>query len=120
VNDAGNDVVEYTLLANGIDDSGNGRGLGAVLTGIVAVPELFSMALLRLGGLALFFCAAAGNWTSFDQVFNHTHFPLQGVGFDSSAKRAICLTRPFISSWVFGANFAKFPSSSKAFASLSI
>jgi len=33
VNDAGYDVVEYTWLANGVDYSGNGRGLGTVLTG---------------------------------------------------------------------------------------
>jgi hypothetical protein len=52
VNDAGYDVIEYTWLANGTDDTGNGRGLGTVLTG-TAVPEPSSMALLGLGGLAL-------------------------------------------------------------------
>lgn len=51
-NDLGYDTIEFTWLANGIDDTANGRGLGAVLTG-VAIPEPSSTALLGLGGLAL-------------------------------------------------------------------
>jgi hypothetical protein len=52
VNDAGYDEIEYTWLANGTDYSGNGRGLGTVLTGTV-IPEPGSLALLGLGGLLI-------------------------------------------------------------------
>jgi len=44
VNDLGYDEIEYTWLANGTDFTGNGRGLGTVLTG-TAVPEPSSLVL---------------------------------------------------------------------------
>ena len=52
VNDAGYDVIEYTWLANGVDYTGNGRGVGTVLTG-TAIPETSSLALLGLGCLGM-------------------------------------------------------------------
>lgn len=50
VNDLGYDIIEYTYLANGTDNTGNGRFGGTVLTG---VPELSTSLLGGLGLLAL-------------------------------------------------------------------
>ncbi|MFT4547253.1 MAG: hypothetical protein ACI9MB_001199 [Verrucomicrobiales bacterium] len=43
VNNAGYDEIEYTHLANGSDFTGNGRGLGTVLTGSDGPPVLFAI-----------------------------------------------------------------------------
>ena len=48
VTDGVYDQIEYTWLANGVDYTGNGRGAGAVVTG-VAIPEPSTFALLGLG-----------------------------------------------------------------------
>lgn len=53
VTDGVYDEIEYTWLANGTDYSGNGRGLGTVLTG-TDVPEPASLALIGMGGLLMF------------------------------------------------------------------
>ncbi len=52
VNDLGYDVIEYTWLANGVDYTGNGRGVGTVLTG-TAIPEPSSAVMLGLGCLGV-------------------------------------------------------------------
>lgn len=53
------DVIQYTWLSNGLNDTGNGRFGGTVLTGttfvatVVPEPATASLALLGLGGLMM-------------------------------------------------------------------